>query len=669
LPPSAPPCPQLEFILERTRRTGSLTNEWCDNLDGSIAGRFVQSDFDRCSTFYTEPYAELADPSPYPFDCSGGCAKCEYRWKDGQFGCRAGEIVYGCPAPPLSPPPASPPTGPPTRLSSPPAPSAQSASSSVSVPPRSSLPSAPPLPPPPSPPLPAAPPSPPGKPTPPLPSTSASPTTSGGFYGGGFQCPLDFLSSAGQGGSALDYEADGDLAIEFALSEAIYLATQELNSHDAYTCLLDPLANADFLATIPFIDVVPSPLLECLDVGSASTMSGFMFAGVDELRTRGINAGTKVDPILFGSVATCNEKPVADGRINAFDLAVLMWASFGKAPYDNVWFDAPTVDGRNLTALRCGNKQTLQEYAVALDDDFCSAGQNVSSPSTDTNPPYRCLETSVEAWSYVTGSGEWTRLRFFNDASVRDEDKLAFALELHLVGVDAAQATIDDEPPPAYGCTGLSCAPTANPRAVSIHLQQRDDLVYGDGYLGTCNQAAAFNSTVHPSGRHALGKHGVLSLMQDQPEVACPFDVFVWVPILLRETLQNDLDQPCGGYVGVQAGSAAMDGMYGAVQCFLVCVGQGQLRDGSEAQGLTQVAVDGGFIIVIIASIIAALVVGGCFVFAALRRYKLVARPSFRKAVPGIASAAAGARAAAYMDPEPSAANVAEVAALEARVS
>jgi len=35
---------------------------------------------------------------------------------------------------------------------------------------------------------------------------------------------------------------------------------------------VNPLVDADFLATIPFIDVVPNPLLECLDVGSAFTM-------------------------------------------------------------------------------------------------------------------------------------------------------------------------------------------------------------------------------------------------------------------------------------------------------------------------------------------------------------------------------------------------------------
>ena len=638
--PSAPPCPELEFTLTRTRRTGNLTNERCEDPDGSLAGTFVQLDFDRCSTFYAEPYTEITDLSSYPFDCFGGCAKCEYRWKDGQFGCRSGEIVYGCLAPPLLPPPASPPIEPPTPPSSPPSP-----------------PSPPALPP-----LPNSPPAPPSQPEPPLPP--ASPTPESGFYGGGFQCALDFLSSPGQTTNALDYEADGDLAIEFALSEAIYLATQELNSHDAYTCLLDPLVDADFLATIPFIDVVPNPLLECLDVGSAFTMSGFMMAG-----STGINSNTAEDPTLFGSVTTCDGKPVADGRINAFDLAVLMWATFGKAPYDSISLDAPTVYGRNLTALRCGNQQTLQEYALALDGDFCAAGQNFPSPSTDTNPPYRCLDTLVESWSSIANSGEWTRLRFFDDASVRGEDKLAFALEVHLVGADGSQAMLDDEPPPAEGCTDRSCAPTANPRAVSIHVKQRDDLVYGEGYLGACNQTSASNSIVHPSGRYALGKNGVLSIMQDQPEAACPFDVFVWVPVLLSETLASYPDQLCGGKVGVQAGSAAIDGIYGAVQCSLMCVPIKKVSSTVDPQGLTQDS-DGGSIAILVAIIVATILVTTCLGFAAFKRFKIV-RPSLRKSAPAVPPiATAGARAAAFMDQDPSAdaLDAAQVAAIAARV-
>ena len=514
--------------------------------------------------------------------------------------------------------------------------------------------------------MPAAPPSPPGQPAPPLPSTPASSGTPDGFYGGGFQCALDFLSSPGQNTtSALDYEADGDLAIEFAIAEAIYLATQELNSHDAYTCLLDPSVNADFLATIPFIDVAPNPLLECLDVGSASTMSGFMVVGGDQFRSTGMNAGTAEEPTLFGSVTTCDGNPVADGRINSFDLAVLMWASFGKAPYATISLDAPTVHARNLTALRCGNQQTLQQYALALDDDFCAAGQTFQSPSTDSDPPHRCLETSVEPWASIADSGVWTRLRFFDDVSVSDKAKLAFALELHLVGADGAQAMLDDEPPPAYDCTDQSCAPTANPRAVSVHLQQRDELFYGDGYVGGCNQVSASDSSVYQSGRYALGKNGVLSVMQDQPEAACPFDVFVWVPILLSETLGNDPDQPCGGRVGVQVGSAAIDGMYGAVQCSLVCVGSGQLSDRGDTQGQTQ-GFNGESIAILIAIIVGTILVSCCIGVVVLRRYKF-ARFGLRNS----RNDPSGAGAAAYMDPFPSINNynADQLNALEGQVS
>mmetsp|Transcript_18057 Transcript_18057/g.50704 ORF Transcript_18057/g.50704 Transcript_18057/m.50704 type:complete len:538 (-) Transcript_18057:203-1816(-) len=442
-------------------------------------------------------------------------------------------------------------------------------------------------------------PAPPSLPHPSLPPHRGLPSTT--HLDSGFTCQLDFLSSlGGSGGTAtLAYEPDGDLAVEFAVAEKIYLASQSVGSYSPYTCLLNAEADVAVLERYEVSRISPSPILECLDLASASTLSGFadMFIEGSQLDSRQIAAtvvpGSADEPNLFGSITRCtNHSVVGDGRVNVFDLAVLTWAIFRKAPYDDISFDIPTVHARNGTASRCDDGVLAQQYALELEADFCAAG-DLTEASPSPSLPSRCLAATIEPWAVIPSQGEWSRIRFFDDEAVLDEDKLVFAAEIFLVGVGGARSTLDADSPPVRGCTGSACVPP-NSNEVVIRLEARDDLVYGTGYTGVCgsSQAPALQTTY-------LGGTSSLSLMVDTPEDACPFDVYVWVPALLRERVKSESSEPCNGALGVAQGSFVMDGLAGAVQCSLFCSGdlddkQGQLPGvgtGGIASGMVVVLV------------------------------------------------------------------------------
>ena len=54
-------------------------------------------------------------------------------------------------------------------------------------------------------------------------------------------------------------------------------------------------------------------------------------------------------------------------------------------------------------------------------------------------------------------------------------------------------------------------------------------------------------------------------MLQTPPAKACSFDLFVWTPEETRAQLGDDA--PCGGGLGVEAGSNALDGRGGATGC------------------------------------------------------------------------------------------------------
>jgi hypothetical protein len=371
----------------------------------------------------------------------------------------------------------------------------------------------------------------------------------------------------------LQYVPDGSLATEFALAEAIYLASLEAQAHDPFTCSVGGSGAAQMAS------VLPNPRLECLDIASASTLSGlqsaYLLAAQD---TYGGDAAFISDGGLFGSSTACSGRRVGDGRINAFDLAVLMWTIFEQPPYGAGLLETWTIEPRDNTATRCGNGQTRQQYGVELQEDFCAAGsaeaRTTRALSVAGTPPRalsesaapRSAATTVTTWNVVPGAGEWTRIRLLDTPGAPVTERIAPVLELFLVGVGGGQtAHLDPEPPPTANCTGAACAPSHDEQRVSIHFSRREDLILdAGGDPSAC-------STISQAGAYALGPGGVLSLFQNSPTRACPFDIFVWVPQTIRDGLSGDQADTCAGAVGVGHGSSVMDGGYGAAVLAPVC--------------------------------------------------------------------------------------------------
>ena len=123
------------------------------------------------------------------------------------------------------------------------------------------------------------------------------------------------------GAADVEYVSDNSLLTEFVLVQRIYKAVSNAASNDPFTCALDggstPIAALDGLLS--------HPMLECLDVGAASTLGGL--SGVSLNNTESAVLPTSASGIaVFGSPTQCSGKTVSDGLINAYDFAVLMWA-------------------------------------------------------------------------------------------------------------------------------------------------------------------------------------------------------------------------------------------------------------------------------------------------------------------------------------------------------
>jgi len=367
-------------------------------------------------------------------------------------------------------------------------------------------------------------------------------------------CTLDFVRPSSEEGNEVEYEPDGYLITEFVLMQRIYEAVKTAKSHDPFTCAL----SADGVAQ-PLLSFLPSnPMLECLDLGAASTLSGFDTAN----GTSALGGGTSV---LFGAAQSCGSRSVSDGAISAHDFAVIMWAQFRVAPYDALPLDISTVQtiqSRGATQDRCSAGQpTRQEYQLQLASDatFCTAGtpEATSVPLPAALPSGRQLAARVTQWARVPGVGEWTRIELEGRVDV-------YSLELFLVGIsdDAWAQDISFEPPPATSnCSEPSCAPSYKPESVTVGFRRRLELLGDKTSVDEC-------AYLQRAADHTL-RAGTLAVFQTPPSQACHFDLFLWVPDTARQQLGGG--GPCAGGIGVEAGSNVLDGRGGATQLALSC--------------------------------------------------------------------------------------------------
>ena len=158
----------------------------------------------------------------------------------------------------------------------------------------------------------------------------------------------------------------------------------------------------------------------------------------------------------------------------------------------------------------------------------------------------------VQRWATIDGRGEWFRLVLPTTALVA---------ELYLVNAPPFTASqLLAASPPEAGCSTADCAPASAERML-VSFERRLDLLAGRVDPQDC-------ATIE-----AVGSKGVLadtiSVQQRPPSVACPFDLFVWVPAALSSVTATS--EVCGGALAVDAASSINDGQSGWVQGEAAC--------------------------------------------------------------------------------------------------
>lgn len=181
--------------------------------------------------------------------------------------------------------------------------------------------------------------------------------------------------------------------------------------------------------------VAARPLIECLDIAGAGTLRtssgdttlnesyrvlGFASGPVVVHTTMLMDVGTANsydvnNTQLFGIPATCTNKIIGDGQINAFDAFVFASVQFSMGPYAAMGRDfgaIPTINGRNDTGARCGQSGLDRlEWALRVADNACVvheggggsrrlvAQTSVGMPLLTPDPTYLDEAASLAAWS------------------------------------------------------------------------------------------------------------------------------------------------------------------------------------------------------------------------------------------------------------------------------
>lgn len=364
-------------------------------------------------------------------------------------------------------------------------------------------------------------------------------------------------------------QPDGYLVTELALMQEIQKQTATTQKTDFYTC-----------------KVAAEPILECLDIGAAGMLGGLNVSNVAYDDTTGNYERLGYDAYTSGSTLfgqTCGAGyAVGDGVVNAFDIAALLWAHFRQPPYDLIDTrpDAVyTTNGRGDTVPRCQSDVSGRlDWQLKLADGFCPgstgliAGLNhlvepsIIEPSTIA----ASFKLEVTTWAFGGDAGAWWHIYMPGNVIATD---LYFTGLRSAIGSTEVRGDLSNEPPPRRGCA--NCQPRYTPSDVTITYKRRS------GFNQDANCAA-----ILPASSSAL-IDGTISLRQSPPQLACPFDIIIWVPAGLDATVRvadskdvgrrlreqtagtvallgnrrraNEIDsQKCDGEAGVLAGSAVM---------------------------------------------------------------------------------------------------------------
>ena len=202
---------------------------------------------------------------------------------------------------------------------------------------------------------------PPSAPPSPLPPSPSIPPLS---------CTMDFLSRYG-------LQPDGMLTDEFRLMEHYAKKAIEDNSFDAYWC-----------------DLKENPELQCLDIGSPSTLDGlFDSSSIINMYENGMSIyeinklRSSTSTLLFGQSNECDGKIVGDGVIDIHDISTLMSYIFQAGPYMSLShnpYDVQTTMGRTDLKSNCNKYSDPSQYYQSYHTDTCN-NRRLSSGDKSVN--------------------------------------------------------------------------------------------------------------------------------------------------------------------------------------------------------------------------------------------------------------------------------------------
>ncbi len=454
-----------------------------------------------------------------------------------------------------------------------------------------------------------------GSPAPPPPAAPPSPSPPPSPPNAIADCVLDMVRRDESG--SFVWEADGNLKAEYEIISALARAIHAAGTNDEYACRLpdaDGIAAAASLLAAggPASHIAPHPKLHCMDIGAATTLSGLprlvpdaidattaadvSAALLNATASGGVDLANLADGgvNLFGMSQKCGGDYRGDGTINGYDTAVLLWSQFQRDPYNhsvplrevqtveavgesaNICCALHGADARYAWACPGGTPLTRLGYMTNVFDSPC---EHVNLTATGSSRRRRrrldegrrrlqdadadvdaAPSIQVERWATVLGSGEWMRVKLPTTA-------LALELVLLNVGQESAFTDLAFKSPPSRYCStaGPVCEPDPFMRSNVVIGFHRDDEAIRAAGLSPSDCAL-----VVPANEVVLDVGGVVSIFQEPPSRACPFDMYVWVP----EGMSFDSDGPCGGALGIDFGSSLNDGRDGYIQRTVACPGE-----------------------------------------------------------------------------------------------
>ena len=402
------------------------------------------------------------------------------------------------------------------------------------------------------------------------------------------ECTLDFVSIREDGDVV--FEPDGTLIAEFVLMESMWWDSTVTDSYNKFTCL-----------------VQQDQRYACLDIASSKTLGGTivnkdvyngstLIYDFDYLRSVTLQLETSIDVnstrnTLFGSFGaqcwtnTSNNLTIGDGVVNAYDMSVLLWYQFESPPYDMLKSDPPslirTVRNRMDTAGRCRVQQQVElrrEWQFKLLHDFCdgmqeeelsrsrrvlSAEDTAYYSSYYYDAPMSPMDITVHRWASVASFGRWEWIH------IPDTHK---SLELFVDGaMSIVPVYISTRTPPSFNCS--TCKPSSMweyERDEDVHLLfERHSEISPQTpkqHQGDDDCALVVSSMTSSSAMH----YNTISLRQQPPDLACPFDLFMWVPEDAPH--HSDSNKECKrGTLGVSQGTSSMNGKLGSIQYTTHC--------------------------------------------------------------------------------------------------